>query len=190
MTITTSNAAPFSTEKHVNAAAKSLSPTDKKQLATVNAELARLNAIAGNFQPERMGQRHPLDEKIHEAEIALSENPSDELALALHSLIVRKSEVKLTSGTINGAIARKVRTEIDTLIPVAIGILDKAEESFLAEAQAHREATKTQTSFSTAQADFEARLEASRETFTAKRKWIETENAAAHFLFLELGLTA
>ncbi|NQX00700.1 hypothetical protein HQ447_08560 [bacterium] len=190
MTITTPSAQPFSTDKHINAAAKGITASEKKLLVSVNDEIERLNQIAGSYQPERLGQGHPLDAQIALAEHALAEDPTAEAALELHNLIVRKEQTKLSTTAVSGAIGRKVSTVIDTLIPVAVSILDKAESDFLAEAAAHREATKTQTSFATATADFDARLDASIEAFKAKRKWITEENASAHFLLLELGLLA
>jgi hypothetical protein len=181
-------ATAFPTDKHIEAAAKSLTAAEKKQIASVSAELDRLNSLAGSFQPERMGQPHPLDERIRAAEVALMENPTEDLALELHSLIVRRDQAKLTGGPICGAIGHKVRVVIDTMIPVAIGVIDKGEAAFLAEAEAHREATKNQTTFSAAAVDFDARIEATRAALAEKRRWISNENAAAHFLLLELAL--
>jgi hypothetical protein len=188
MTFTTPSATAFPTDKHIEAAAKSLTSAAKKQIASVSAELDRLNSLAGSFQPERMGQPHPLDERIRAAEVALMENPTEELALELHSLIVRRDQAKLTGGPICRAIGHKVRIAIDSLTPVAIGIIDKAEAAFLAEAEAHRQATQNQTTFAAATTDFDARLEATRAALAEKRRWISEENAAAHFLLLELAL--
>jgi len=190
MTITTPSAQPFSTDKHINAAAKGITASERKLLVSVNDEIQRLNGIAGKFQPERMGQSHPLDGAIEAARVLAASELTFETARDYHELKMVKLHAKESTRDISEIYAGAARIVIDTLIPIAVGIIDRAEESFFAEAEAHKEATRTQTSFATATADFEARLEGSRQAFKAKRKWITEENASAHFLILELGLLA
>lgn len=184
------SASPFATDKFIAAAAKSITPADKKTIAAVDAEIGRLNAIAGAFAPDRPGQRHPLDEAVQAAGELLASNPTEAAALELHNLIVRKTQCQLTSEAIAQPIRLKTRALIDTMVPIATGIIDRAEAAFVAEAEAHAAATKNATTFASDTAGFAARLEASRAAFSEKRRWIAQENASAHFLFLELGLTA
>ena len=181
------NAAPFSTEKHINSAAK-LSTSEGKLLTTVKGELDRINNLAEKCNRERMGQPHALDHEINLATLELTENPTAENAEKVHALMVRKRDCELSADVISNATRAAGRREIEKLTPLALRIIDTAEESFLAEAEQHREATKNQTTFSTTAENFNARLEATRAAFTEKRRWISQENAAAHFLLLELGL--
>ena len=178
----------FPIDKHLNAAAASISTTERKELASTHAQLEKLNLLSSKFAAPRMNQPHILDAEILATEAALAADPCEEIALKLHDLIVRKQQAELSAPSIAGAIGRKVRTTIDTLQPIALSIIDKAEAAFLVEAEQHREASKLTTSFSAPTADFDARVNSSIAAFEKKRKWIRTDNSAAHFLIAELGL--
>ncbi|MCU0751474.1 MAG: hypothetical protein MUF86_00355 [Akkermansiaceae bacterium] len=187
MTYTAPPAAAFPTDKHIEAAAK-LSAAEAKLLSSVKGKIDELNKLAERCSKPKMGQPHKLDDEIHLANVALSENPSAEAAEKLHGLICRKHQSELSASAISDCIAQSVSREIEKLTPLALRILDDAEAAFLAEAQAHKEATKNQTTFSAAAVDFDARIEATRAALAEKRRWVSEENAAGHFLLLELAL--
>jgi hypothetical protein len=182
-----SNVVPFNTDAHVHKAAK-LSTAEAKHLATVKARADEMNGISERCGKPRMGVRHPLDELIHVATVELTENPSAEAAEKVHALVARKHAAELSASTISACIKAAVRKEIDKLIPLALRILDDAEASFLAEAEEHRTVTKTQTTFASSTAEFDARLEATKAAFAEKRRWVAEEGAAAHYLILELAI--
>jgi hypothetical protein len=190
MTILSSSAPGFPIDKHLNTAAANITAAQKKELAATHNELQRLSLLSGKFAAPKMNQPHSLDAEIQAAEIALAADPSEKLALELHGLILRKSQSELTAPTIAASIGRKVRETIDSLQPIALSIIDNAEAAFLVEADRHREASKLTTSFSAPTADFDARVNSSLTAFEKKRRWIKTENSAAHFLIAELGLGA
>jgi hypothetical protein len=188
MNILAPSAAPFPIDKHLNTAAANITAAQKKELAATHNELQSLNLLSSKFAAPKMNQPHSLDAEITATEAALAAEPSEELALDLHGLILRKSQSELTAPTITASIGRKVRETIDTLQPIALSIIDNAEAAFLVEAEQHREASKLTTSFSAPTADFDARVNSSIAAFEKKRKWIQTDNSAAHFLIAELGL--
>lgn len=187
MTITQAPAAPFNTAGHIEAAAK-LTPAESKSLGSVKGRIDEMNAISERSARPRLGMAHPLDMEIHAASMALTESPSAEAAERLHALTVRKRDAELSARPISAAIKQAVRREVEKLTPIALRILDDAEAAFLAEAEQHRKATATQTTFAAAAADFDSRLEATRAAFAEKRRWVSEEGAAAHFLLLELAL--
>jgi hypothetical protein len=188
MNILAPSAAPFPIDKHLNTAAANITAAQKKELAATHNELQRLNLLSEKFAAPKINQPHSLDAEILATEAALAAEPSEEIAVQLHSLIVRKQQAELSAPSIAGAIGRKVRATIDTLQPIALSIIDNAEAAFLVEADQHREASKLTTSFSSPIADFDARVNSSITAFEKKRKWISTANAAAHFIYAELGL--
>ena len=190
MTILSPSAPGFPIDKHLNTAAANITAAQKKELAATHNELQHLNILSGKFAAPKMNQPHSLDAEILATEAALADEPSEELAVKLHSLIVRKQQAELSAPTIAGAIGRKVRATIDTLQPIALSIIDNAEAAFLVEADQHREASKLTTSFSAPTADFDARVSSSITAFEKKRSWIQNENSSAHFLIAELGLGA
>ena len=190
MTILSPSAPGFPIDKHLNTAAANITAAQKKELASTHSQLEKLNLLSSKFAAPRMNQPHILDAEILATEAALADEPSEELAVKLHSLIVRKQQAELSAPTIAGAIGRKVRATIDTLQPIALSIIDNAEAAFLVEADQHREASKLTTSFSAPTADFDARVSSSITAFEKKRSWIQNENSSAHFLIAELGLGA
>jgi hypothetical protein len=181
------SAPPFSTSAFIATASK-LSPAESKLLASTKAEIDRINALAGFYQKPRMNQPHPLDMEIHLQSVALSENPTSENADKLHALVMKKRDCELSEATIGHALKAPIRREIDKLAPVALRIIEDAGNAFLAESEAHKKETRTQTTFSSVAADHDARVESTKAALAEKRRWITEENAAAHFLFLELGL--
>ena len=182
-----SAALPFSTGKHITTAAK-LTPAESKLLGTVKGKIDELNTLAERCAAPRMGSPHALDAEIHAAGVALSEAPSPEAAEKLHSLITRKRDAEFSAGDISAAIRPAVHRLIDSLSPIGLRILDDAEAAFLAEAEAHKKATAGQTTFAATTENFSARIEATSAAFSEKRRWIREENAAAHFIMLELGI--
>jgi len=188
MNILSPPALGFPIDKHLNAAAANITAAQRKELASTHKELQKYNLLSGKFSSPKMNQPHSLDAEIQAAEIALAADPSEKLALELHGLIVRKQQAELSAPTIAASIGRKVRETIDTLQPIALSIIDNAEAAFLAEADQHREASKLTTAFSAPAENFDLRVSSSITAFEKKRKWIQTENASAHFLIAELGL--
>jgi hypothetical protein len=180
-------APPFSTSGFISAASK-LSPAESKLLSSTKAEIDRLNDLAGQWRKPRMGQEHPIDMEIHLQSVELSENPTSQNAEKLHALVMKKRDCELSEASIAQALTAPIRREIDKLAPIAIRILDDAEKAFLAESTAHKAETRTQTTFSSVAADHDARVESTKQALAEKRRWITEENAAAHFLFIELGL--
>ncbi len=187
MTFTQPQAAAFSTDAHVQAAAK-LSPTEAKQLAAAKGELDSLNALGGRWQTPRMGLSHPLDIEIAEAYSHLEQAPTGENAEKLAALVFLKNNLAHLGSVMSGALNAPTLRAIGKLEPLALRILEDAEAAFLSEAEAHRAVTQTQTTFAAPAADFGARVEATQAAFAEKRRWIREESAAAHFLMLELGL--
>ena len=182
-------APPFSTSAFIAKASK-LSPAESKLLHSTKAEIDRINALAGAYQAPRMNQPHPLDMEIHLQSVALSENPTTENAGILHALVLKKRDVELSEAAIGSALKAPIRREIDKLAPIALRILADAEKEFLAESAAHKAETRTQTTFSSVAADHDARVDSTVAALIEKQRWIREENAAAHFLFLELGLAS
>lgn len=188
MIYTEAPSAPFSVDSYFSAAAKNLSNTDRRLIATVDKRLGELNTLAGRFSQQRMNQRHALDEDIEALEAQLAESPTEETALAIHSLIVRREQAVQSAPTISAALDRNRRSTIDQLAPIAIKLIDQAEADFTAAATDHR--TKNADSvFSAGLTEFNSRAGATVSAFAEKRRWVKEEAAAAHFLLVELGIS-
>jgi hypothetical protein len=182
-------APPFSTSSFIAKASK-LTPAESKLLSSTRAEIDRMNALVGAYEKPRMNQTHPLDMEIHLQSVALSKNPTFENAEKLHALVIKKRDVEISQAAIGSALKAPIRREIDKLAPIALRIIADAEKDFLAESAAHKAETRTQTTFSSVAADHDARVESTVAALAEKQRWIREENAAAHFLFLELGLAS
>lgn len=176
----------FPIHKHIDAAAKSLSVSDRKTISKIRVEIDSLNAISTKFQSPRMGQSHSLDESIHLASLKLTDEPSEANALILHELVYRKETLAISSPVVSASIQTAVNKKIAELEPIALKLIDAAEVDFLAEVKKHEGIEFS--SFTPEIVDFSSRVEASKQAFNKKREWIKNENASAHFLILELGL--
>ena len=178
----------FSIDDYLTESAKSLSAAERRAVAAVDKKIGELNTLAGRFTTKRMNQRHSLDESIEALEAQLSENPSEQIALEIHSLITRRELAELSHPTINSSLGRARETTIDTLTPLAVNLIDSAEAAFTQAADKHR-AANADSHFAADLASFNARATATAAAFAEKKRWIVEEGAAGHFLLAELGIS-
>lgn len=126
-----------------------LDPADLDQIHAVRERLATITAVESRCQPDSPNQLDPnwrcywhleFDRLLGE----LGSNPSDEAAEAATTAFLRWQQASLTHPPIRNVMAAAVAAASRSLEPVALRVIDRAEQNLKAEADEHR-ATLTKT---------------------------------------------